>query len=62
MPSFVGIGACGLIVACAIDEPERAKDNAKFVASLMRSGVRIEKMTVAEVRVGKWCDCKHKAK
>ena len=56
-PCFVGFGACGHIKACAVDTPEFANENAKCVASWMRSGLRIEKMPVSEVRVGKWCDC-----
>lgn len=61
-PCFVGFGECGHIVACAVDSPEHAKTNAKDVSSWMREGLRIEKMSVAEVRVGKWCDCKRKKK
>lgn len=61
-PSFVGIGECGHIVACAVDSPEFSKENSKFVASWMRSGLRIEKMLCSEVRKAKWCDCERKKK
>lgn len=55
--SFVAYGACGHLVACSVDRPAYAKDNAKAVASWIRDGLRVSKLTCAEVRAAKWCDC-----
>jgi hypothetical protein len=60
--SFVAYGACGHLVACAVDRPEYARDNAKTVASWVRDGLRIGNLTVGEVRTAKWCDCKRTRK
>jgi hypothetical protein len=49
--------ACSQIVACALDEPEYAKDNAKSVASWIRDGLKVSTMTSAEVRTAEWCTC-----
>ena len=58
IPSFVALcPKCGLLLACAVDRPEYAKDNAKAVASWIRSRLLIEKRSVADVRVGEWCKC-----
>ena len=59
---FVGIAECGHIQAASVDTPERRKENAREVAKWIRSGLRIEKMTSAEVRAGNWCDCKSRKK
>lgn len=56
-PCFVGYGECGHIKAVSVDEPQRKEDNAKFVASLVRDGLRLEKLSVSDVRKAKWCDC-----
>lgn len=61
-PCFVGYAACGHMVACSVDEPERKKDNAKLVASWVRDGLTIGTRTVAEVRTAEWCGCKRAQK
>jgi hypothetical protein len=38
------------VVACAVDRPEFAKDNARCVARWMRQGLAIERVPVAWVR------------
>ena len=55
--SFVGLHSCGNIIACVVDDPAHAKDTAKFVASLIRDGLRVEKMDTEQVRSGHWCNC-----
>ena len=60
-PSFVGLcPECNGLIACAVDEPLYAKENSKSVAEWMRSGLKIEKRSVAEVRIMDWCKGKKK--
>lgn len=55
IPAYVGICKCGKCVACAVDDPKDAgdkvaqKDLAKWVAGLVKSGLRVERKTVG------WC-------
>ena len=50
--------ACGHMVAAAVDKPEYAKENAKEVSNWIRSGLRIERVTVERVRTElHGCDC-----
>lgn len=51
---------CGKLYFATVDKPEFAKDNAKELRKLMADGIKIESMTVAEVRQAHWCDCKRK--
>lgn len=61
--SFVGLcPVCKLLLACAVDEPEHAKETATFVASMIRSGLIIEKRSVADVRKSDWCKCPREKK
>lgn len=55
---YVGIKECGCCVAVAVDKPEYAKDTAKFVATLMRGGLTIERQTVEWARKNMTI-CKH---
>jgi hypothetical protein len=48
---------CDALCAAAVDEPRRARENAKFVAQMIRDGLRIERIDCAAVRGGKWCKC-----
>ena len=48
--------ACNCIVAAAVDEPQYAKDTAKFVARLIRDGLTADRMRVAEVRLQFGCE------
>ena len=59
---FVAFGSCGHLKACIVDNPRWAKITAKEVASYIRDGLRVERMTSADVRAAKWCDCNRKAK
>lgn len=54
-PCFIGRCKCGGIVFASVDEPERRKDNAKEVASLVRGGFSIATETVGAARTGTWC-------
>ncbi len=56
---YVGFAACGCAVAATVDVPNDAKDNAKFVAGLIRDGLTVERRSV------EWCRenllrCTHK--
>ncbi len=61
-PTYVGKKSCGCIVFLMVDEPnptpEYRKDLAKELASCIRQGLTIEKMTVAEVRKLPTIGCK----
>ena len=56
---YVGFAACGCAVAATVDIPNHAKENARFVADLIRDGLTVERRTV------EWCRenllrCTHK--
>jgi hypothetical protein len=56
--AYVGFKACGCCTAAAVDSPPFAKDNAKFVARLIRDGMRVERLPLEDARkVFKTCDC-----
>ena len=60
MPSWVAYRPeCGHLVAAAVDEsdPNQLRSIANTVGGWKRSGLHIERITVAEVRAAKWCDC-----
>lgn len=53
---------CGRMVAASVDTPTSRKDTAKFVAELIRDGVRVERIAVLAVRASAWgcsdeCGC-----
>ena len=48
---------CDALLAAAVDEPKYARDNAKFVAQMIRDGLRVDRVSVAAVRAGAWCKC-----
>ena len=48
--AFVGIKDCGCVVAACVDNPERKREVAKFVGDLIRSGLRVERVTDEWVR------------
>jgi hypothetical protein len=61
---YVGKLACGCIVAVTSDEPDCPKRVAKDVASFVREGMTIERMTLEAFRSSKapfGCECKKKA-
>lgn len=47
---YVGIKACGCIVAVVVDRPEWVKDTAKDVAAFIMRGLTVERMKVSETR------------
>ncbi len=56
---YVGFTDCGCAVAATVDIPNHAKENAKFVAGLIRDGLTVERRSV------EWCRehllrCTHK--
>lgn len=59
-PAYAGnCPKCSKMVAAAVDIPEHKKDTAKEVASWIRDGLLVSRMTVAEVRASDWgCECK----
>lgn len=56
--AFVGYcAACKLMVAASVDTPKDKRENAKFVADLVRRGFTLGQITCADVRAAKWCGC-----
>ena len=53
---------CGALIFASVDAPGREKDNAKKVASLIRDGFKVERMTVESVRSSKFMCHKSNAK
>jgi len=57
---------CGACNAASVDvpnDPEYAKNNAKFVSGLLRRGYRVERITIEEVRnILAFCDHRKKKK
>ena len=47
---------CNCIVAAAVDEPQYAKDTAKFVSGLIKKGLTVDRMRVVDVRLKFGCD------
>ena len=56
--AYVGLKPCGCIGAAFVDRPEYAKDIAREVASWIRNGLTVERMTTEEVRAADW-KCTH---
>lgn len=62
-PSFVAYcQTCSGMIAAAVGDPLRKKENAKHVAGWIRSGLRVGTVTVAEVRAATWCSCPREKK
>lgn len=56
--AYIGIKACGCVVAAAVDDPRWTKDTAKDVAKWMKAGLTIERKPVEWVREKlNFCDC-----
>jgi hypothetical protein len=59
--TYVGIKKCGCCVAATADVPEHKKETAKFLASLIRDELIIERKSVEWVRQNlKSCKCQTK--
>lgn len=56
--SYIGICHCGQVVCAVVDNPARRRDVAREVASWIRDGLTIERVTSAYVRthIGR-CRC-----
>jgi hypothetical protein len=48
---------CGGIVGAAVITADHTADTAKYVASWIRAGFRLDTVTVQEIREGAWCKC-----
>jgi hypothetical protein len=58
---YVGKAPCGCYLFASVDNPERAKENAKEIGKLIRAGWTIEKQTCQWVRDGNLnFDCPHR--
>ncbi len=57
-PVFVAMCTCGGWVGVAVQDPKYIYDNAKFVASWIRAGYRIDKVTVDDIRSRNISPCK----
>lgn len=58
--AYIAKCKCGGMVMAVVDLPEHKKDTAKEVASCLRAGFEIERMTVEEVRAHPFCENKGK--
>ena len=47
---------CGGLVFAAVDSPEHAKDTAKEVSHMIRTGFSIDRIPCDDVRKGPWCE------
>lgn len=48
--AYIALCKCGKVVMCCVDEPKHKKDTAKEVASCLRAGFEIKRVTVEYVR------------
>jgi hypothetical protein len=56
--AYVGIKACGCIVAATVDNPQHKREVAKDIAGFIRQGLSVERITVERVRKElKRCEC-----
>ena len=55
--AYVGIAACGHFRMAVVDTLEHTKEVAKSIAMAVRRGLRVERMTTAQVRAGNWGQC-----
>lgn len=46
--------SCSRLLAVTVDRPEYAADNAKFIASIVKDGFRLERITVEAARETQW--------
>ena len=49
--AYIGIAACGCIRAATADDPDQKKEVAKDVASFLRWGKTVERVSVESVRI-----------
>jgi hypothetical protein len=55
LPFYIGKWPdCGCISAVCVDDPKHAKDTAKFVADIIKSGRIVE-----HLEYDKWEECRH---
>ncbi len=60
--AYIGIKKCGCVVAAMADLPDHANDVAREVASFIKSGLTIERVSCEEVRVRlTGCKCEEEA-
>jgi hypothetical protein len=59
--TYIARKDCGCIVFAGVDTPEMRKENAKEVASCIRDGYTIERVTCQFVRETDWFCPKHRA-
>ena len=59
--AYVAIHSCGKIVAASVDIPDN-KDCARHVASWIRRGEPVKRMSVEKARRSEWCQCYRKPK
>jgi hypothetical protein len=56
--AYLGIASCGCVMAMTVDNPEHKKDVAKDVASFMRWGATIERVSIEYARKA-FCGSSH---
>ena len=56
--AYVAFHSCGRIVAASVDCPENKEHIADDVASWIRRGDRVERLSLPLTRNAVWCQCK----
>ena len=60
--AYIAKCVCGGMIMAVVDLPDHKKDTAKEVASCLRAGYEIERLTVEEVRAHPFCENRGKCK
>lgn len=58
--AYVGVTPCGCRPMCCVDEPQYAKDTAKFVADAIKNGNTVERVFVPKGETVNIFRCHHK--
>lgn len=59
--AYVAYCQCGGMVMATVDSEDRKREVAKVIASCVRGGFPVQRITNDEVRQASWCKCKKAA-
>lgn len=48
--AYIGVAPCGCVFSACVDNPEHAKETAKFCRDVIKDGEHIERVTIEEAR------------
>jgi hypothetical protein len=54
MPCYIGRLPCGCVLAACVDDPKWAKQTARDIASWIREGMAVERVTCATALLSGW--------